>query len=121
MRTELKKINGVRSRFKGIFERNGTKKNWHGFPEPTILLKDITDQSGKVVTEHLWFTLTKGFESLGTLTPGDVVEFDARVTPYTKGYRGYRDDVDSYSSTDYRLSHPTRISRVSNQVELILA
>ena len=43
----------------------------------------------KIVTDHLWFDLTKGFES-ADLLPGDVVEFCARVSIYEKGYKGYR-------------------------------
>jgi hypothetical protein len=45
------------------------------------------------------------------LQPGDVVQFDARVSPYLKGYQGRRDDVDCPVRWDYRLSRPAKVSR----------
>jgi hypothetical protein len=42
---------------------------------------------------------------------GDVISFQARVTAYEKGYKGYRDDVYKPIEIDYRLSNPTKIAR----------
>ena len=112
MREALRQANGVRATFSGVVERYGIK-NSYGHPKQTLLLKDIKDGSGRVVTEHLWFNLTKGFARLG-LQAGDAVKFDARVKLYIKGYRGYRDDVfDKPIETDYKLSHPTNLRKVS--------
>ena len=111
MRNELGKMNQTRCRFKGIFERYGKKTNYKGFPETTVLLKEIR-KGDKIVSDHLWFSLTKGFQKLGELKQGDVVEFDARVTEYLKGYKGYREDVDKPLETDYRLSFPTKFSKI---------
>jgi hypothetical protein len=78
----------------------------------TVLLKDIRDARGEMVTDHLWFNLTKGLAALN-LRPGDTVRFDARVKPYTKGYQGYRDDVyDRPVEIDYKLDRPTKIQKV---------
>lgn len=111
MREELKKINEVRSTFTATFERMGTKSSF-GHPKPTLLFKDVRDHTGRIVTEHLWFNYTKGFMELG-LQVGDVVQFDARVKEYEKGYKGWRDDVwDSPIETDYKLSHPTRLVKL---------
>ena len=56
--------------------------------------------------------ITQGFEEL-CLKPGDVVEFDARVTPYLKGYKGNREDEDLPPvERDYRLSYPTKFEKV---------
>jgi len=111
MREELKKINEVRSTFTATFERTGTKSSF-GHPKPTLLFKDVRDHTGKIVAEHLWFNYTKGFMELG-LEAGDVVQFDARVKAYEKGYKGWRDDVwDSPIETDYKLSHPTRLVKL---------
>lgn len=69
----------------------------------------------KVATEHLWFTMGKGFERLD-LKEGDVVRFDACVTEYMKGYRGRRDEFDFEGESleqDFRLSFPTKIRKVS--------
>lgn len=111
MRKELKKIEEVRATFTGTFVRTGIKTDF-GHDKPTLLLTDVQDGDGKVVTDHLWFNLGKQFSAL-RLRPGDIVQFDARVKRYTKGYRGHRDDVyDKPVETDYKLSHPTRMRKV---------
>lgn len=45
---------------------------------------------------------------------GDEVEFCARVTRYTKGYRGYREEamMENPICTDYRLSNPTKVKKI---------
>src|SRR5690348_16275744 len=94
MRTELQKIQGKRGKFYGTFEKYGSKKNWKGYEETTILLKDIKDEEGKIVSDHLWFNETKGFEKIGELNEGDTIQFEARVRPYTKGYVNHRQGID---------------------------
>lgn len=113
MRRKLAKINGSRQRFRGTFVRYGTKPAWNSpVPLPTILLKDVQDAAtGSVVTDHLWFNLTKGFAALD-LAPGDLVEFDARVKPYQKGRVNRWQGIDE-RTTDYKLSHPTKIQKVA--------
>ena len=112
MRKVLKEINGTRIKFKGIFERYGTKTNFKGYPEKTILLKDINDGM-RMVTDHLWFSMTKGFQALGELKEGDAIYFHARVKEYHKGYAGYKEEVqwEHPIQLDYKLSHPTKIRR----------
>ena len=112
MRTELKKINKIRTTFTGTFERFGTKSGYHG-PETTVLIKGVKDSNGKIVADHLWFNYTKGFED-ANLSEGDTVQFDARVKMYEKGYKGRREDVDSYIEDDYKLSFPTKIINLKN-------
>ena len=109
MRKELKKYNGDRLRFSAIIERFGEKPAYRGFPIPTLLLKNVTLlDTNKVVTDHLWFTKGKSWENFKV---GDTIEFDARVTTYEKGYKGYRDDVfDSPIEIDYKLERPTKIT-----------
>lgn len=112
IRTNLKRINNMRKRFKGIIDSFGTKNGWK-YPLPTILLTNITDLStNQIVTDHLWFNLTKGFKDLN-LKEGDIVMFDARVKPYYRGYKGYREEVqwEHPIEQDYKLSHPTKISK----------
>jgi len=114
MREELAKLHGKRRRFQGIFVRFGQKAGYK-YPLTTILLKDVVDiASGKLVTDHLWFTMGKQFEALD-LKEGDVVRFNARVIEYEKGYRG-RQDEDAYDykpvQIDYRLSNPTQFIKM---------
>jgi hypothetical protein len=112
-REKLKKLEGERRTFKGFFVRYGTKNNWHGFPVKTLLFKDITDRTGTILTDHIWFNMTKGFEKLGELNEGDLVQFDARIRDYVKGYVNYRKMIDE-RCIDYRLSHPTKIKLMKN-------
>jgi hypothetical protein len=108
-RHKLEKVEGERKRFRATFERYGSKPAFRGPAQRTVLLKDVTDvATGAIATDHLWFNLTKGFEAVNPIH-GDVIEFDARVKGYSKGYRGHREDVYNPPSWDYKLSHPTRI------------
>ena len=114
-RKKLRRQEGQRKRFSGTFVRYGTKPAWSG-PEPdiTLLLKGVVMvETGELVTDHLWFNLTKGFEALGELSEGDVVYFDARVKSYRAGYRGRDIERALYNPPriDYKLSHPTKIEK----------
>ena len=104
MRYELAKIEGERSVFTGVFVRFGEKNGYKG-PVTTILLQNIHDATGKDVTDHLWFNLTKGFAALD-LKGGEMVEFRARVKDYQKGYQG---DETALMEFDYKLSPPTKV------------
>lgn len=108
MRSKLKAINGQRMRFTATVERFGEKSAFKGAPIPTVLLKNIRIlETDEQVTDHLWFTKGKSWEEC---VIGGIVEFDARVTTYEKGYKGYRDDVyDSPVKTDYKLERPTKV------------
>lgn len=113
MRKNLQKIGSdERHEFVGVFSRQGTKNGFKG-PVKTVLLIDVRTTDGKIVTDHLWFNMTKGFEILN-LKEGDVIGFAARVSPYEKGYKGSRDDIYEPISIDYRLSYPTKIHKMTD-------
>lgn len=105
MRYELKKINNERATFTGTFERRCIKKGWKGKIESTVLFLDIKDADENIVTDHLWINKTTGLTKIGMLNKGDVIQFDARVKPYTKGERGFE-------VRDYKLSYPTKFSKL---------
>lgn len=109
MRSQLKNINNHRAKFTGVFVRYG-KKHFKEHETTTLLFRNITAlDTGRVMADHLWMNDTVLFQALGELTPGDVVKFEARVTRYVKGYRGFRDIPDKPVEVDYRLSHPTKV------------
>jgi hypothetical protein len=114
VRKQLKAIDGSRQKFLGTFVRTGLKNGYKG-PLQTVLLTNICDERGTLVTDHLWFNLTKGFVS-ANLSEGVLVEFYARVKKYEKGYKGYRTDVYVPVSTDYKLSHPTKIRCIQSSL-----
>ena len=64
------------------------------------------------MTDHLWFNYTKGFEALGKLEEGDLIQFDGRCKEYTKGYAGNRRGVKKSRKVDYKISHPTKVKRL---------
>ena len=106
--------------FFGTFERFGTKRGWKGRLEQTVLLLNIKDDNGSVVTDHLWFNYTKGFSSLD-LTKGDTVKFNAKVASYLKGYMGH-DEIAAYLNPvtiSYKLSYPTNIDKLINPIKRI--
>lgn len=114
MRKELKAIAQQRMRFEGQFERYGSKPAFRGPPLTTVLLVNVRRlDTGEVVADHLWFNETMGFISLGHLNPGDLVQFDARVSEYEKGYQGRRAERlgQDWCEIDYRLSFPTKIAK----------
>jgi len=96
---------GERINVSATVERFGTKNGYHG-PEPTILLRNVRDENGKILTDHIWFTRGK---SWAYLVPGDKVSFSARVDSYVKGYQGHRWDVERSQKLDYRLVYPTKV------------
>ena len=102
-RKELGTNGEVRDTFIGIFERLGSKNGWFG--QRTVLLKDIKNKEGEVITDHLWFNLTKGFQKLH-MREGDIIQFDARVKAYVKGYNKIDRKI------DYKLSYPTKLKKL---------
>jgi hypothetical protein len=110
MRNSLKDIENIRNIFTGTFVRLGTKNGYMGI-EKTVLLKDIRDKDNKIITDHLWFNYTKGFEK-ANLKENDIVQFNARVSVYEKGYCGYKLDVYKPIEKDYKLSYPTKIIKI---------
>ncbi|MFC6261765.1 hypothetical protein [Levilactobacillus fujinensis] len=98
-----------RHQFYGRFERYGYKAGYRG-EEPTLLLREVRLViGGKLMANHLWFNLTKGFGDLGQLQRGDIVQFNGRVDRYVKGYQGVKDRISRDTVIDYHLSRPTQV------------
>lgn len=112
MRKKLGQKLNERELFSGIFSRYGNKTGFTGKLLKTVLLENITDNKGEVLCDHLWFNLTKGFKLLGELKYGDKIEFEARVKPYKKGYRGHRIDNDRPPMIDYHLTRPSKFNLI---------
>ncbi len=109
MRKALQPEKGNRKKFAATFVRLGKKTSYKGYSEETVLLSAIIDaETGEPMTDHLWFSYTKGFQQLA-LSPGTRIEFEARVKEYKKGY--VRSGLSTQRSSDYKLSHPTKIKR----------
>ena len=70
-------------------------------PAVMLLFIDVSDSTGKIITNHLWFNQTQGFLAL-QLIPGDRVQFEARVKTYQR----------RNGSTDYHLNYPTKVKLI---------
>lgn len=117
MREQLKELNGVRQSFSATFVRFGSKPAFKGPPIKTALFYDITDATGKVLTDHVWMVVGKQIAELD-LQPGDEIAYTARVTEYWRGYKGRREDDDLPPITkDYRLSFPTQFKKIVKTTE----
>jgi hypothetical protein len=115
VRKDLSVYNDERRRFRGNVARFGKKVNFKGYSEETILVRNVEDiMTGDRVTDHVWFTFTKGFEN-AEVREGDRIEFDARVKAYKKGYVN-KSLKTAKQTVDFKLSHPTKITVVKNVV-----
>ena len=111
MRRQLATREGQRKKFRAIFKKLGSKINYKGYSESTILLTDIVEADTDTrVSDHIWFSYTKGFEAVGLKT-GSSVEFEARIKEYKKGYVNKHIRV-NHQKIDYKLSHPTKIKLI---------
>lgn len=113
MRKKLEADKGKRKKFKAVFDRIGKKKNFKGYSEDTVLLKNIIDaETNAIVADHVWFTFIKAFEKI-SLVKGVEIEFEARVKEYEKGYVSRLLKINN-SKIDFKLSHPTKIKVVED-------
>lgn len=69
--------------------------------------------NNEFATNHIWFTVGKTIENLN-LETGDIIEFDARITDYEKGYVNHRNFIDN-RKMDYKLSRPTKFEKISSK------
>lgn len=116
MREKLKERLGERSRYKGTFEKYKLRPAYKGLAKITFVLINVQTINGEEITDHLWFTQGKTWAKLGPLYPGDVIAFDARSKPYTKGKRDFEGEY--YRERDYKLSNPTKMEFLSRGPEV---
>lgn len=112
MRDELAKRVGKRGPFSATFERTGVKDTRFG-REVTMLFRDVRDEAGTVVTDHVWFIQGKQAREL-KLRKGERVQFEATVAPYMKRNPEFEygdEDSGAYKVRDYRLIYPAKMRR----------
>jgi hypothetical protein len=71
----------------------------------TILLQDIKDEQGNLVTRHLWIAKPRYFME-ARLNNGDIVEFTGVVRRYCKG-----------SFTDFTIVNPQHVKNISEELD----
>ena len=88
--------------FYGTFNRFGQRSNGR----ITILLTDIKDYKGNIITDHIWFPYTKSFYKVN-LYNGCVICFQSKVELYFKG------NLNDKLQLDFNLSDPTYVKEVT--------
>ena len=118
MREALIALEGQRVRVRGVFRRLGRKQGFAGPEESiTVLLSPVLLPDGSMVSDHLWFNMTRGFAALD-LRRGMVVELSARVARYKKPTRDWARGTDDPISEDLKLVRPTGLRVVGREPEL---
>ena len=121
MRDELKKLGTGKSHtFTARVVRFGQKPGNMGRMLTTVLLQPVKHK-GKVVTDHLWVTLSEEFKSCN-IKKGDIVRFDGEVTSYIKGYMGLKNskkqrwdiELKHPLALDYMIERPTKIKVIKS-------
>lgn len=113
-RTGLQDHSGRRHRFGAVFAGRGSRSAFLGSPRETLLFRNAYDaETGVPVSDQEW--VTAGNWPAG-LQPNDVVEFDARVVPYVRGYFGRRRDADRRPSANWQLVRPTRVTILTERL-----
>lgn len=107
---------GERHTFQADFEKYGYKR-YHDASRgdlysATIVVRNVEIMDDpdhpRMMTDHLWLNLTKGFSSLGLLKQGDRIQFNGRVSQYTKGFIN-KDKV------DYELTYPSKVKLLNKR------
>lgn len=74
----------------------------HDSSRPTMLLAQVTNvNTGNIVADHVWTDYTRELINLGTLVPGDVIEFTADVDTYER-FNKYQGVMLKYGLTNIR-------------------
>ncbi|RVU71005.1 MULTISPECIES: hypothetical protein [Lactobacillus] len=79
---------------------------------PTMVVRNLImvddPEHPQIIADHLWLNLTKGFADLGLLQEGDRLQFNGRVSEYSKGFI-------NKDKKDYELSYPTKIQLLNER------
>ncbi len=72
-----------------------------GKKKRTILLKEIRNKAGRLVSNHMW--IKQEDNHLPDLVPGSLITFSAKTGVYLKGYWGRKTVLSSNLAVDYEL------------------
>lgn len=106
MREKLQALEGIRSIFTGEYIKVSGKKE-HSGTGPAVLLRNIKDQNGLLITDHIWMNYSHVIQVL-QLQEGEQIIFQARVGKYRKGKYGQFED--------YKLYYPSNIQRYGQHI-----
>ncbi len=87
MKSRLALLYGKTKAFVAVFDKWGTRKNWHKGPDrvPTMLITNICDTKGNEIADHLWVRDVTPFLGIQDLEKGDRLRFKGRIDNFAKG------------------------------------
>jgi len=106
---------GTRCIFTGECVRNEIDYGYLSVNE-MLLLKDIKDETGQIVTDYQWFNMAKGFSN-ANLFPGDVVEFSGKVKKNTLGKKKLFDGSYSSVKDNFKITFPSKVRKVAGATD----
>lgn len=111
MREKLADLKNTRKTYTAFFERYGVRKLFGKFEALTLLFSDIKNSDNELMSQHIWLNSNKSFEKINFVR-GDIVQFEARVIEYEKGYRRYKGNdpkLKQYVIKDFKLAYPSKV------------
>lgn len=92
----------------------------HGYVSPILILNDVKDEKGKIISKIMKLKYGRGFVSLNELHKGDKVSFDGRKEKRYKclpNKRGRRNQI----KTEFKITYPTKLTldkKIDNESRL---
>lgn len=102
MRNLLQFLEGNRFIFEGVIQRTGIRSTVDGTERETVMIKNIKLANKKtVICDHVWINSSKHLKEAKI---GDVVQFEASVSKYVKGYKGEKNGINRPIKIDYNIN-----------------
>lgn len=82
------------------------------YPRNTLMISEVKHDD-MIISDHLWFVLTKFWKRVKV---GDIIEFNATVHTYKKGYKGksIKYQIKKPLEDDYTLADLNNLSIIGN-------
>lgn len=74
--------------FTAVIGRIRIKNNYYGLPEETLMLHNLKNVEGQILTDHIWINKSKNtailFDIASQGLKNQIVNFSGRITQYSK-------------------------------------
>lgn len=118
MRQELKNMCGEKHTFTGVVTRIGSRRPYNGSRKnlSTMLLREVRNSKGELVSDHLWLDLVPPFVAVHP-SYGAIIQFEGVVESYIRGFSSRKRHYNTGKmSLDFTIKHIDKVSIVG-QVE----
>ncbi|MYM17833.1 hypothetical protein GTH50_06295 [Lactobacillus gasseri] len=113
-------LNSIGSEERHTFQANFGKYGYKRYHDPirgelyspTMVVRNLEmvddPENPQLISDHLWLNLTKGFKDLGLLKEGDRIQFNGRVSEYSKCFI-------KKDKKDYELTYPSKAQLLTDR------